>query len=99
MHFSYDGTKIYIAGGDSTRAVYLYNLSTPWDLTTASLNRQRINLYSSPHQTSQSYETMSEAENYGAGPMSDVEGLTVTKDGTSILISHTTSYSEFKLLC
>ena len=99
LHFSYDGTKIYIAGGDNTRAVYLWNLSTPWDLSTATVNKQRLNLYTVPSLTSQSYETMTNPENYGAGSMADVEGLTITKDGTSILISHSNSYSEYKLLC
>ena len=99
LHFSYDGTKIYIAGGDTTRSIYLYNLSTAWDLSTATLNMQRMYLYSVPSDTDGNYETMTEAEYYGPGALGDIEGLAVTKDGTSILISHNTNYSEFKLLC
>lgn len=97
VHFSEDGTKIYIAGGDNTRAIYLYKLSTAWDITTATLSKQRLNLYSSPYTTSSNYNTLTEAENYGPGSMADVEGLAVTKDGTGILIATNTNYSEFKL--
>jgi 6-phosphogluconolactonase (cycloisomerase 2 family) len=97
LHFSYDGKKVYIAGGDATRAVYLYNLSTDWDITTATLNKQRLNLYSNPSTTSANYDTLTEAENYGSGPIADVEGLAVSKDGTNILISTDNSYSEYKL--
>ncbi len=97
VHFSEDGTKIYIAGGDTTRAIYLYKLSTAWDITTATLSKQRINLYSSPYTTSSNYDTLTEAENYGAGSVADVEGLAVTKDGTGILIATDRNYSELKL--
>ena len=97
LHFSYDGKKVYIAGGDTTRAVYLYNLSTDWDITTATLNKQRLNLYSTPSTTSANYDTLTEAENYGTGPLADVEGLAVNKEGTNILISTDYSYSEYKL--
>ena len=97
VHFSEDGTKIYIAGGDNTRAIYLYKLSTAWDITTATLSKQRLNLYSSPYTTSSNYNTLTEAENYGSGSVADVEGLAVTKDGTGILIATNTNYSEFKL--
>ena len=97
VHFSEDGTKIYIGGGDTTRAIYLYKLSTAWDITTATLSKQRLNLYSNPHTTSSNYDTLTEAENYGPGSMADVEGLAVTKDGTGILIATDKNYSEFKL--
>ena len=97
MHFSENGTKIYIAGGDATRSIYLYKLSTAWDITTATLSKQRLNLYSSPYTTSSNYDTLTEAENYGSGAVADVEGLAVTKDGTNILIATNVTYSEFKL--
>lgn len=99
LHFSYDGTRIYIAGGGSTRSIYLYNLSTAWDLSTATLNMQRMYLYSSPYSSIANYETMTEAEYYGPGSLAAIEGLAVTKDGTKIFIAHNTNYSEFKLLC
>ena len=99
MHFSYDGTKIYIGGGQTTRSIYLYNLSTAWDISTATLNMQRMYLYSVPSDDDGNYETMTEAEYYGPGALADIEGLAVTKDGTNILIAHNTNYSEFKLLC
>tara|TARA_R100000951_G_C2636389_1_gene179444 strand:+ start:46 stop:1785 length:1740 start_codon:yes stop_codon:yes gene_type:complete len=97
VHFSEDGTKIYIGGGDTTRAIYLYKLSTAWDITTATLSKQRLNLYSIPYTTSSNYDTLTEAENYGAGSVADVEGLAFTKDGTGILMATNTNYSEFKL--
>lgn len=99
LHFSYDGTRIYLAGGNNTRAIYLWNLSTAWDLSTATLNKQRISFYTYPGNTSANYDTMTEAKNYGPGSISDIEGLAVTKDGASILTAHNLSYTEFKLLC
>jgi len=96
-HFSEDGTKIYIAGGDNTRSIYLYKLSTAWDITTATLFKQRLNLYSSPYTTSSNYDTLTEAENYGSGSMADVEGLAFTNDATGVLIATNLNYSEFKL--
>tara|TARA_R110002012_G_scaffold149614_1_gene308715 strand:+ start:669 stop:2408 length:1740 start_codon:yes stop_codon:yes gene_type:complete len=98
MHFSEDGSKIYIGGLDNTRAIYLYTLSTAWDVTTATLQKQRINLYSSPYTSSTKYDVnLTEAEFYGTGPISDVEGLAVSKDGTSILMAHNVHYTEFRL--
>jgi len=97
VHFSEDGTKIYIAGGDATRAIYVYKLSTAWDITTATLFRQRLNLYSAPENTSANYDALTQAEDYGAGSMADVEGLAFTKDGTGILMATNVAYSEFKL--
>jgi hypothetical protein len=97
VHFSEDGTKIYIAGGDATRAIYVYKLSTAWDITTATLLRQRLNLYSSPYTTNANYDTLTQAEDYGPGTVVDVEGLAFTKDGTGILIATNVAYSEFKL--
>lgn len=32
MYFSNDGTKLFINGNDATKAVYRYDLSTPWNL-------------------------------------------------------------------
>ena len=97
VHFSLDGTKIYIAGGDTTRAIYQYNLSTAWDITTATLSKQRLNLYSNPYTTSSNYDTLTEAENYGSGSVGDVEGLAFTNDATGVLLCTNTNYSEFKL--
>lgn len=97
MHFSEDGRKIYMGGGDGTRAIYLYTLSTAWDITTATLTKQRFNLYSSPYSNSSNYDTLTEPRYYGAGSMSDVEGLAVSKDGTIILIANNNNFSEFRL--
>jgi hypothetical protein len=97
VHFSEDGTKIYIGGGDATRGIYVYKLSTAWDITTATLSKQRLNLYSQPYTTSANYDTLTQAEDYGPGTVADVQGLALTKDGTSILIAINTAYSEFKL--
>jgi len=36
VHFSYDGTKMY-GFGDDTQTLYQYNLSTAWDIYTASV--------------------------------------------------------------
>jgi len=99
MHFSYDGKKIYIGGGDTTRAIYLYSLSTAWDITTATLNKQRLNIYSIPFLTSADYDTLTQPRYYGTGPLLDVTGLAVNKEGTNILIATDESYTEYKLSC
>lgn len=96
-HFSEDGTKIYIAGGDSTRAIYLYKLSTAWDITTATLTKQRLNMYSDPYTNTQNYDTLTQPRYYGVGSLSDIEGLAVSKDGTNILIANNNNFSEFRL--
>ena len=97
IHFSEDGTKIYIAGGDNTRSIYLYKLSTPWDITTATLTKQRLSIYSDVYSNSSNYDTLTEPRYYGAGTVADIEGLAVSKDGTGILIATNLNYSEFKL--
>ena len=97
MHFSEDGTKIYMAGGDDTRSIYLYKLSTAWDITTATLTKQRLNIYSDLHSNTSNYDTLTEPRYYGAGVLADIEGLAVSKDGTNILIANTNNFSEFKL--
>lgn len=97
LHFSENGTKIYISGGDTTRAIYVYKLSTPWDITTATLFKQRLNIYSNPHITNANYDTLAESENYGAGSVSDVYSFAFTEDGTGILMVTNVCYSEFKL--
>jgi hypothetical protein len=97
VHFSENGTQIYIAGGAGQRAIYMYKLSTAWDITTATLFKQRLNLYSILYTTSADYDTLTIAENYGAGSVGDVEGLAFTKDGTGILMATNLAYSEFKL--
>ena len=99
MHFSYDGKKIYIGGGDATRGIFLYELSTAWDITTATLSKQKLNIYSSHYTTSSNYDTLTEPRYYGSGPIADVEGLAVNKEGTSILIATDDSYTEYKLSC
>ena len=97
IHFSEDGTKIYIAGGDNTRSIYLYKLSTPWDITTATLTKQRLSIYSDLYTNTSNYDTLTEPRYYGAGSVADIEGLAVSKDGTGILIATNLNYSEFKL--
>ena len=97
MHFSEDGTKIYMAGGDNTRSIYLYKLSTAWDITTATLTKQRLNIYSNVHSNTSNYDTLTEPRYYGAGSLADIEGLAVSKDGTNILIANSNNFSEFKL--
>lgn len=99
MHFSYDGKKIYIGGGDATRGIFLYELSTAWDITTATLSKQKLNLYSSHFTTTSNYDTLTQPRHYGSGPITDVEGLAVNKEGTSILIATDDSYTEYKLSC
>ncbi len=100
MHVSEDGKKIYIVGGDDTRSIYLYKLSTAYDLSsTVTLTKQRLNLYSNPYTTSQNYDTLTETRYYGSGPLSDAEGVVVSKDGTNILIATSHTFSEFKLPC
>jgi len=97
IHFSEDGTKIYIAGGDNTRSIYLYKLSTPWDITTATLTKQRLSIYSDLYTNTSNYDTLTEPRYYGAGSVADIEGLAVSKDGTGILIATNLNFSEFKL--
>ena len=97
MHFSEDGTKIYMAGCDDTRSIYLYKLSTAWDITTATLTKQRLNIYSNVHSNTSNYDTLTEPRYYGAGSLADIEGLAVSKDGTKIFIANTNNFSEFKL--
>ena len=97
IHFSEDGTKIYMAGGDTTRAIYLYKLSTPWDITTATLTKQKLSTYSDMYTTTQNYDTLTQPRYYGAGTVADIEGLAVSKDGTNILIAHNNNWSEYKL--
>jgi hypothetical protein len=97
IHFSEDGTKIYMAGGDTTRAIYLYKLSTPWDITTATLTKQKLSTYSDTYTTTQNYDTLTQPRYYGAGTVADIEGLAVSKDGTNILIATDKSFAEFKL--
>lgn len=99
MHFSYDGKKIYIGGGDSTRGIFLYELSTAWDITTATLSKQKLNIYSSHYTTSSNYDTLTQPQYYGSGPIQDVEGLAVNKEATSILIATDVSFTEYKLSC
>ena len=101
LDFSKDGKRILIAGGAATRAIFMYNLSTDWDITTATLNKQRITVYATNHAGtgSANYETMTDPELYGVGTPGDIDGLAVTEDGTSILIAHDERYSEFKLSC
>ena len=97
IHFSEDGTKIYMAGGDTTRAIYLYKLSTAWDITTATLTKQKLSIYSDFTSAASNYDTLTEPRYYGAGTSADIEGLAVSKDGTNILIAHNNNWSEYKL--
>ena len=99
LDFSKDGRRILVAGGDATRGFYMYNLSTAWDLSTATLNKQRVNVYATNFAGTDTanYETMTDPKLYGVGTPGDIDGLAVTEDGTSILIAHDERYSEFKL--
>lgn len=97
IHFSEDGTKIYMAGGDTTRAIYLYKLSTAWDITTATLTKQKLSTYSDTYTNTQNYDTLTEPRYYGAGTVADIEGLAVSKDGTNILIVTDKNFAEYKL--
>jgi hypothetical protein len=97
IHFSKNGTKIYVGGGTNTRCIYQYNLSTAWDITTNTLFKQRLNLFSQPNTTTSNYDTLTQARYYGAGQLTDVEGLAFTQDGTSVLICTEDNYTEFKL--
>lgn len=101
LDFSKDGKRILVAGGDATRAFYMYNLSTSWDITTATLNKQRVNVYATNFSGTDTanYETMTDPELYGAGTPGDIDAIAVTEDGTSILIAHDERYSEYKLSC
>ena len=101
LDFSKDGKRILVAGGDATRGIFMYNLSTGWDITTATLNKQRLNVYATNNAGTDTanYETMTDPELYGAGTPADIDAIAVTEDGTSILIAHDERYSEYKLSC
>ena len=101
LDFSKDGKRILVAGGDATRGIFMYNLSTGWDITTATLNKQRLNVYATNNAGTDTanYETMTDPELYGAGTPGDIDAIAVTEDGTSILIAHDERYSEYKLSC
>jgi len=44
IHFSSDGTKMYLASYDSPASIYQYTLSTAWDLSTASYASKSANV-------------------------------------------------------
>ena len=46
LRFSTDGTKFYIMDGNTPQSVYQYNLSTAWDLSTASYSNNSFNISS-----------------------------------------------------
>ena len=88
-----------MAGHTTSRTIYMYTLSTAWDITTATLTKQKLAFYSDYADTDANYDTLTTPQYYGAGTPSDVHGLAVSKDGTNILVSHNVNYSEFKLPC
>lgn len=45
LDFSYDGTKFFVVGNNND-TVYQYNLSTPWDVSTASYSNQSFSVAS-----------------------------------------------------
>lgn len=97
IHFSEDGRKIYMGGFVTNRTIYMYTLSTAWDITTATLTKQKLSMYSDFSDTGANYDTLTTPQYYGAGTSGDVEGLAVSKDGTNILVASTNNFSEFRL--
>ena len=98
IHFSDDGRKLYIGGSVTNRTIYMYTLSTAWDITTATLTKQKLAFYSDYSDTDANYDTLTTPQYYGAGTPSDVYGLAVSKDGTNMLVGHNMNFSEFRLL-
>ena len=71
--FSNDGTKMYVSGSTSPSSIYEYNLSTPYDIRTASY-------------TSNSLDISSEL-NYGAGIDFNADGTKLYISGNPLLAS------------
>ena len=94
---SEDGKDFYFAG-NSTRSIYRVSFSTPWDITGASIKMQRINLYSSASNTNAHYETLTTPVYYGAGTVSAVEGIAVSKDRSFIFITSDQGFHLYKML-
>jgi DNA-binding beta-propeller fold protein YncE len=96
VRFKPDGTKMFVTGstGDDINE---YSLSTAWDITTATLTKQKLSIYSDFTSAASNYDTLTEPRYYGAGTSADIEGLAVSKDGTNILIAHNNNWSEYKL--
>ncbi len=46
LHFSTDGTKMFIGGAPSASAIYQYTLATPWDITSASYDSVSLDVSS-----------------------------------------------------
>ncbi|PSO46513.1 MAG: hypothetical protein BRC24_01575, partial [Parcubacteria group bacterium SW_4_46_8] len=44
LFFKPDGTTMFVLGGGVTEYVYQYNLSTPWDITSASYSNKSLNI-------------------------------------------------------
>ena len=93
-----DGRKLYIGGSVTNRTIYMYTLSMFWDITTATLTKQKLAFYSDYSDTDANYDTLTTPQYYGAGTPSDVYGLAVSKDGTNMLVGHNMNFSEFRLL-
>ena len=94
---SEDGKDFYFVG-NNTRSVYKVSFSTPWDITGASIKTQRINLYSYANSLTADYETLTTPLYYGAGPVSAVEGIAVSKDRSFIFIVSSLGFHLYKML-
>ena len=75
IDFKPDGTKMYIAG-ETTKTVHEYNLSTAWEVNTASFNQ------------SQSYATAMSGSSVATGTnlLQNARGIAFNNDGTRLYI-------------